>query len=114
MVVVVVMGGGVVVVVMGGAGGGAVVTVAGAFAVGAAGAGAVLGLLLLGETLATVTFAPRGVVERSTFAGDGLVDCGAGVPTEPPPLPVAVPEPLTAGLEKLGFNGPGVPAFCAR
>ena len=97
-----------------GAGGGTVVTVAGAFAVGAVSAGAVPLLLPLGVKLATVAFALPGVVETGTPPGEGLVGVGAGVPAEPPPLLVAVPEPLTAGLEKSGFNGPGAPAWaCA-
>jgi hypothetical protein len=117
-VVVVVVAGGAVVVVVG-AGGGTVVTVVDAFAASAVSAAAVLlllvPLLLLGVKSATVAFALPCVVETGTPPGDGLVGVeggGVAVLAEPPP-PLAVPEPLTAGLEKSGFDGPGAPAFSA-
>jgi hypothetical protein len=111
-VVVVVVAGGAVVVVVG-AGGGEVVTVTvGAFDVRAVSAGAVLLLLLLGAKLATVAFVLPGAVEAGTPPGEGLAGVGVGVLTEPPLL-LAVPEPLRAGLEKAGINGPGAPIFPA-
>jgi hypothetical protein len=110
-VVVVVVAGGAVVVVVG-AGGGTVLTVAGAFAVTAISAGVLL-LLPLGVKVPAVPFALPGVVKTGTPVGEGLVGAGAGAPADPPPLLVAVPEPLKAGLEKSGFTGPGAPTCAA-
>jgi hypothetical protein len=117
-VVVVVVGGGAVVVVVG-AGGGTVVTVVDAFAARAVSAAAVLLLLLLlllllGVKLARVAFALPCVVETGTPPGVAFVGAdsgGVGVLAELPLL--AVPEPLNAGFEKSGFDGPGAPAFSA-
>jgi hypothetical protein len=115
-VVVVVAGGEVVVVVA--AGGGRVGAVVDAFAAKAVNAAAALLLLvlLLGVKLATVAFTLPWVVETGTPPGDGLVAVdggGVGVLAEPPLLALAVPDPLKAGLEKSGFDGPGAPAFSA-